>query len=123
MEKPLSRKEHGFADYSYVSLTAFAPELFGLEDEEKAKLLLRVQSGTALLYSLFTRAEWGLFKVIPYKTHLILDASAGIFSLAAPWIFGFSKNKKARNTFLMFGLLGLAASLLSKPEEMLVTEK
>ncbi|RYY07150.1 MAG: hypothetical protein EOP43_04125 [Sphingobacteriaceae bacterium] len=118
MEKPISRKEHGFTDYSYVPLTALAPELFGFEDEETAKLLARIQSGSILLSSLFTRAEWGLFKVMPYKMHLVLDTSVGLFSLAAPWLFGFSKNKKARNTFLMFAAFGLAAGLLSKPEEM-----
>lgn len=92
MDKLLSRKQHGFTDYSYVPLVAIAPEVFDFEEEETAKLLCRIQSGSILLSSLFTRAEWGLFKAIPYKTHLILDVSVGIFSLTAPWLFGFFKN-------------------------------
>jgi hypothetical protein len=38
--------------------------------------------------------------------------------LSAPWLFGFAKDRKARNTFLAAGLFGLLAGLLSKPEEM-----
>ena len=118
MEKPISRKQHAFTDYSYIPVVAAAPELFDFEDEETAKLLCRILSGGILMSSLFTRAEWGLFKVIPYKIHLILDFSAGMFSLTAPWLFGFSKNRKARNAFLAIGMTGILASLLSEPEEM-----
>ena len=118
MEKPISRKQHGFTDYSYIPTVAAAPYLFDFEDEEIAKLLTRVQSGGILLSSLLTRAEWGLFKLMPYQAHLILDASVGVFSLAAPWLFGFSKNKKARNTFLVMGLVGISAGLFSQREEM-----
>lgn len=122
MEKPILRKQHGYTDYSYIPAVLMAPEILGFEDEETAKLLCRVMSANVLLSSLFTRAEWGLFKVMPYKTHLILDFSVGAFSLAAPWVFGFSKNKKARNAFLAMGLFGLSAALLSKPEEMPFTK-
>lgn len=118
MEKPISRKGHGFTDYSYIPVAALAPEIFDFEDEETAKLLSRIQAGSILLSSLFTRAEWGLFKVIPYKTHLILDVSVGLFSVSAPWLFGFSKNRKARNAFLALGSTGILAGLLSKPKEM-----
>ena len=118
MEKPILRKQHGYTDYSYIPAVLMAPEILGFEDEKTAKLLCRIMSGTVMLSSLFTRAEWGLYKVMPYKTHLILDFSVGAFSIAAPWVFGFSKNKKARNAFLLMGLFGMSASLLSKPEEM-----
>ena len=117
MEKPISRKMHGGADYVYAALTAILPEAAGFEEEEKAKLLSRIISGGTLAYTLFTRAEWGLFKLIPFKTHLRTDFTAGIFTLAAPWIFKFSKNKKARNAFLAIGLTSVIASLLTEPEE------
>ncbi|MGI4727599.1 MAG: SPW repeat domain-containing protein [Janthinobacterium lividum] len=118
MEKPISRKLHGGADYAYAALTAVLPELAGFEDDEKAKLLCRIISGGTLAYTLFTRAEWGLFKLIPFKAHLIIDFTAGVFALGAPWIFKFSANKKARNTFLALGLTSVMASLLTKTEEM-----
>ncbi|RYE30019.1 MAG: hypothetical protein EOP42_13065 [Sphingobacteriaceae bacterium] len=118
MKKPVSRKVHGGADYAYAAIAAVLPELVGFEEQEKAVLLTKIISGGTLAYTLFTRAEWGLLKVIPFKTHLITDFTAGIFTLSAPWIFNFAKNKKARNTFLVLGLTSVVASLLTEPEEM-----
>lgn len=120
MEKPISRKQHGFTDYSYIPLALLSPKIFDFEDEETAKLLTQVQAGNILLSSFFTRAEWGLFKTMPYKWHLILDVAVGSFSFAAPWLFGFSKNRKARNAFMLLGAFGLMAGTLSKPGEMSV---
>ncbi len=118
MEKPISRKLHGAADYAYAALTAILPELAGFEDDKTAKNLCRIISSGTLTYTLFTRAEWGLFRLIPFKAHLITDFTAGIFTLGAPWIFKFSGNKKARNAFLAIGLTSVMASLLTEPEEM-----
>lgn len=118
MNKPISRKAHAFTDYSYIPLALASPIIFDFEDEEQAKLAGKIQAGSVLVSSLFTRAEWGLFKIMPYKTHLLLDVAVSAFSLSAPWLFGFSKNRKARNAFLLMGVFGLSAGLLSKPEEM-----
>lgn len=43
-----------------------------------------------LLYSMMTRYELGVIKLIPFKTHLLLDLLSGIFLAASPWILGFS---------------------------------
>jgi hypothetical protein len=32
----------------------------------------------------FTRAEWDLFKNMPYKFHLALDIANGLIALSAP---------------------------------------
>ena len=118
MEKPIGRKAHGFTDYGYIPLVATAPKTMGFEDEPAAVFMTRVLSGGILLSSLVTRAEWGLFKKMPYKDHLAIDTLGGATALASPWLFGFSHNKRARNAFLLFAAFGLAAGLLSKPEEM-----
>src|SRR5205823_6108759 len=118
MEKPISRKQHGFADYTFIPFTAVAPEICGFEDEKTAASISRALSGMALLSALTTRAEWGLFKIVPFKAHLAVDLATGIFALSAPWLFGFSGNKKARNTFIGLGLVGITAGALSSHEEM-----
>ncbi|ADB40186.1 SPW repeat domain-containing protein [Spirosoma linguale] len=118
MEQPISRKQHGIADYGYVPLVAAAPSLLGFDDEPTATRLARIISGGVLATSLLTRYELGLWKVIPFKAHLVADAAVSAFSLAAPWLLGFSKNKRARNTFLAIGAFGTVVGLLSKPEEM-----
>ncbi|OUJ70470.1 SPW repeat domain-containing protein [Hymenobacter crusticola] len=118
MQKPISRRQHAFTDYSYVPLVASAPELVGFTQEKAATTLCHLLSGTVLLSSLFTRAEWGPIRVMPYKAHLTIDTLGGLTALTAPWLFGFARNKRARNTFLVMGVFGLVAGLLSQPEEM-----
>jgi hypothetical protein len=118
MNQPISRRQHAFTDYSYVPLVASAPDLVGFKDEKAATTLCHVLSSTVLLSSLFTRAEWGPIRVMPYKAHLAIDTLGGLTALTAPWVFGFADNKKARTTFLVMGVFGLMAGLLSKPEEM-----
>ena len=119
MEQPLSRPMHGIlTDYPYIATVSSAPTLFGFEDEKAAVAATRFFSGTILASSILTRAEWGWLRVMPYKAHLALDVMGGMGALAAPWVLGFSKNEKARNTFIAMGIFGILAGTLSRPEEM-----
>ncbi|MBJ6143094.1 hypothetical protein [Hymenobacter sp. BT559] len=118
MNQPITRVQHGFTDYAYIPLVASAPYMVGFSENRTATTLCYVLSSTILASSLVTRAEWGVVKVLPYKAHLVLDVVGGLAGLSAPWLFGFAKDRKARNTFIAAGLFGLLAGLLSKPEEM-----
>ena len=118
MSKPISRPWHGLTDYNYIAVVSASPKEFGFKDEKNAVLLTRVLTTTILVSSIFTRAEWGFLRVMPYKTHLVLDALGGTLALGAPWLFGFSGNAKARNAFIAFGVFGILAGTLSKPDEM-----
>ncbi|QNF31555.1 hypothetical protein HUW51_01995 [Adhaeribacter swui] len=118
MKQPITRQMHGFADYSYIPAIAAAPEAVGFTEEKTATTLCRVMSGGILMTSLMTRAEWGAFKLIPFKAHLALDFAVGLFTMSAPWVFNFADNEKARNTFLALGATSVLAASLSQPEEM-----
>ena len=119
MPKPISRKMHGMAaDYPYAALTAAAPLLMGFKKEKTPALLAYILGGTTLLSSLFTRYEAGAVKKMPFKAHLTLDAVSGVTALAAPWLFGFAKSKRARNTFLGIGALALAVTLLTQTDNL-----
>ena len=119
MTKPISRRLHGLiTDYPYVALVSTAPETIGFKDEQTATTLCRTLGGGILGSSLLTRAEWGAVPAISFKTHLVLDVVNGLFAASAPWVFGFSENRRARNFFLVAGAFGIAAGLLSQPEEM-----
>ncbi|GGK85270.1 hypothetical protein ACD591_20010 [Rufibacter glacialis] len=118
MWQPISRPVHGIADVAYIPAVACAPETVGFTEEQTATTLCRAISGGTLVSALVTKAEWGAVQVMPYKAHLAIDFATSVFSLAAPWVFGFSRNTKARNTFLAMGLTGLVVGLLSRPEEM-----
>lgn len=114
MNSPLiPRPVHGLADYVYAPTMAAAPEFFGFAHNEKAAGISRMIGAGVLASTVLTRAEWGLAKLMPYKTHLTLDFTAGLAVLAMPWLAGFGRDNRARNTFLVMGAISVGASLLS----------
>jgi hypothetical protein len=118
MSKPISRPMHGYTDYNYIATVSIAPELAGFEDEPAATALCRILPATIFASSFLTRSEWGILRVMPYKLHLLIDTLGGLTALSAPWVFGFSKNPRARNSFILIGIFGLIAGLLSQSDEM-----
>lgn len=109
---------HGVADYSYAAMFAAAPELIGYGDEKVASELSRLVAGGVFLTSLFTRYELGLVKVVPFKTHLAADVAVGLLTLSAPFLFGFSENRRARNFFVGMGAFSIFAGLTTESKEM-----
>ena len=119
MKRPISREAHGIAEACYIPLTALSPELLHFKDEPRAANLARIMSGIMLGSALMTRAEWGLFKTVPFKAHLAADVGLGAVSLLAPWIARFSKKAAARNTFLFIGVSAIViGGLLTQRKEM-----
>jgi len=116
MQKPISRKAHGAIDYAYAALVSHLPEVAGFKDEKKAALLCHLLGSGAFAYTALTKAEWGIVKVIPFKAHLLIDLTASLFTLGAPWLLGFAGNKKVRNIVLAVGAAGVVASLLTETE-------
>jgi hypothetical protein len=123
MYHPITRKQHGIADYTYVPTVMSAPTLARFADDTTPARLSRAFAATALVSTLMTRAEWGAVKILPFKAHLAIDAATGIAALAAPWLFGFAKDRRARNTFLTIGITELVVTLLTRPEEMPATRQ
>ena len=117
MNKPISRQLHGIIDYSIFPLVMAAPELAGFEAEDKAVLLCRLLSKSIAGTGLVTNAEWGFFKWLPFKAHVAIDIAAGLFTISAPWLFGFKRNARARNTIIAIGTIGLLSGLLSDTKE------
>ena len=119
MKKPISRQMHGWiTDYPYVALVSTAPETVGFTEVKPAVTLCRILSGSILVSSLLTRAEWGVVRVMPYKAHLVFDVLGGALALSAPWLFGFSRHEKARDAFVTAGIFGILAGTLSQEDEM-----
>lgn len=118
MYKPIPRSKHGIADYAFAPLVYAAPKLLGFKENSKAARLCHIIGSSALASTLMTKAEWGAVKVMPYRGHLALDAGLTLFSLAAPWLFRFARSKRARNTFLVMGVVSLAVTMLSSTDEM-----
>lgn len=104
---------HGMLDYIVGLVLILSPRLFGFQmggAEERIPVLLGV---AALIYSLLTRYELGLFKVLPFRTHLTLDLVSGIILAVSPWLFGFADRVWAPH--LVLGLLEIGAATMTIP--------
>lgn len=109
----LSTRVHGVLDYAVGLLLVFLPRLFGFQTggyEEKIPVILGV---SAIAYSLITRYEYGLFKVLPFKLHLGLDVASGLVLASSPWLFGFAD--RVWGPHLCFGLFEIVAAAITVP--------
>lgn len=61
----------------------------------------------------FTDMPYGMFKVIPFRIHGVIDALAALFLVAAPWILGFADEAAARNFFIAVGGLSFVVIALT----------
>jgi hypothetical protein len=113
----IPRPIHAALDYVYALKAFAAPKVLGFEDDKTASTVCYGVGIGALLSALTTRHEGGVVKTIPFNTHLKLDLAAAGFSLAAPWLFGFANNGKARNAVVALALLQGVVALLSTPDE------
>jgi hypothetical protein len=81
---------HGMIDYAVGVLLIFAPQFLGLQGGWESRIF--VLSGVAaLLYSLLTRYEYGLIKILPFRGHLLLDVVHAAVLTSSPWLLGFAE--------------------------------
>ena len=107
---------HGVAEAGFIPAMASAPESVGFTEQETATTLCRAIGGMALVSASVTKAEWGAVQVVPYKAHLAVDVVTSLFTLAAPWLFGFARGGAETWVFVAQGALSILYSLLTKYE-------
>ena len=82
--KLLSTKTHGMIDYAAGPLLLALPRL--LHWNRSATRLLTGVAAASTAYSLLTRYELGVFKVLPMPAHLSLDGMSGALLAVAPFL-------------------------------------
>lgn len=107
-------KVHGILDYTAGGFIAASPWILGFAKGGAETRVPDAAGKAAVVYSLLTNYEWGVKKVIPMKTHLMLDLASGVFLAASPWLFGFAK--KVWLPHLVMGVFEIGAALLTKLE-------
>ena len=112
----ISTKTHGYLDYLMGVLLIVLPFIIEMPGESSGTILIILGIGT-ILYSLMTDYELGIAKLLSMKAHLGIDLAAGIFLIAAPWIFGFAED--GFWLFVILGIVEVLASLMTakKPRE------
>ena len=106
-------KAHGFLDYLSVATLLAAPRALGW-GPRTTKLLTGAAAGT-LVYSLLTRYELGLKKVLPMPGHLALDAAGGALFCAAPMLLP-EEDGSVGAALIGFGLFEIGAALATRTQ-------
>lgn len=109
----ISTRTHGVLDLVSAATLVALPRVLGWGDRVTATLT-GLGVGT-LGYSLLTRYEFGLLKVLPMRAHLALDALSGAALCASPWTFP-DEGREVIATLVGLGLFEIAAAALTEPE-------
>jgi hypothetical protein len=109
--KLLSTRTHGVLDLLTAGTMAALPRIMGYGDRV-TRTMTNMAAG-ALGYSLLTRYEFGVLKVLPMPVHLTLDAASGAILCAAPWLFP-DEDDETKATLVGLGLFELAAAALTE---------
>src|SRR4051812_40369948 len=111
--KLISTKTHGVLDYLTAGAMLALPRAMGWS-EPVTRLLTGAGLG-AIGYSLLTRYELGLVKVLPMRAHLTLDALSGVMLCAARMLLP-DEESEVKGALVGLGLFELAAALTTETE-------
>lgn len=91
MTRFITKTIHAYLDYPVAAGLLVMPTIFGLGASNPLAFWLSVITGVAaLLLTLVTDHETGVFPLLPYSLHLIVDALVGIAFVLAPFVLGFA---------------------------------
>ena len=111
MQKPISPRVHGVLDYMTAGFMFALPRVLGWSPS--ATRVMDCSAAMATAYSLMTRYELGLVKVLPMKAHLALDAVSGAGMLGAAAVME-DEDPEVRCTIACVGAWEIAASLMTR---------
>jgi hypothetical protein len=122
MNKPITTKTHGMLDYLSVPTLLILPR--ALHWGEKMTNLLTGAALGVLGYSMMTRYELGIFKVLPMKGHLAMDMVSGAMLAAAPFLLLDEQERSGTMIGMLLGIgaFEIAAANLTQPQPSLATE-
>lgn len=88
--KFITKRIHAFLDYPVAIALIVLPFLLNLGSSNDIAFYLSVATGVAaFILTLLTNHHLGVFRVISYKMHLVVDFAVAIVFIAAPFIFSF----------------------------------
>jgi len=86
----ITKQIHAYLDYPVAIALMGLPFLLQLGASNPLAFYLSVVTGVAaFVLTLLTDHQFGAFKVVSYKLHLIVDFLVGITFVIAPFILGF----------------------------------
>ena len=114
---------HGLLDYAAAAGLIVLPFLLDLGAASPLASGLSVVAGIGLVaYSLATDYAFGVFRVLSFRAHLMLDVAAAIVFLAAPFVFGWRGLLLGYYLFMGVGVLAVVALSVTGREAAPVAE-
>ncbi len=114
MRKPISTRTHAVLDYLTISSFLFLPRL--LNFSKPVTTGMTAVGLTKLAYTLLTRHEGGVYKVLPVKAHLAMDAVGGAMLCALPFMSGHDADDLETAVCAGMGAFDIAAAPLTESE-------
>lgn len=114
---PLSLSVHQMIEPFAAILLIAAPWIFGFSDNDTATTLSIIVGVIVLLTGMSTRWRMSLVKLIPLRTHLMMDLGVGVALIVLPFIAGFSDHGGATRFFVIAGVLELGTALMTRWDE------
>jgi hypothetical protein len=114
---PLPLKAHQAIEPIAALLLIAAPWIFGFDDSDTATTLSVIAGVLVLITGMSTRWRMSLVKLIPLRTHFMMDVGLGIALIVVPFIAGFSDNGAATRFFVIAGALELGTALMTRWDE------
>jgi uncharacterized membrane protein YebE (DUF533 family) len=116
MNKPISTMMHGVLDYITGPTLLVLPRALGWS--ERITTVLSTAGLGVLGYSVLTRYELGLLRVLPMKVHLGLDIASGAMLAASPFVLLKNRERTITTvaTLVGLGVYEIAAGLLTQTQ-------
>ncbi|VTR75830.1 hypothetical protein [Cellulomonas hominis] len=111
MTKPLSPTLHSALDYGIGATLLTAPHLLGLS--RGAKAFFGGFGAVATVVNALTDSPLGVRRVIPWRTHRVIDLASDPLYLALPLVTGIAKDPRARALWLATSAALAAAVVLT----------
>ncbi|MEX2672482.1 MAG: SPW repeat protein [Phycisphaeraceae bacterium] len=93
-------------------LLVISPWLLAYDDMGAATWSAVFLGIIVIIYSLCTRYECAVYRVIPMGTHLVLDGAVGLALVGSPWVLGFVSDTWLAH--VIFGGLWIVAAVTSQ---------
>jgi hypothetical protein len=118
---PLSPFVHGVIEYAAGVLFIAAPFLFGY-DARPATAVSLVFGVAIIVITASSDLPTGLSKTLPVTIHAVIDLIAGVFLIAAPFLFGFNDEATPTAVFIVLGVAYLLLTIATRflPERAVV---
>jgi len=111
---PIPLRAHQAIEPFAALLLIAAPWIFGFSDNDTATTLSVIAGIVVLVTGMTTRWRMSLVKLIPLRTHFMMDVGLGIALIALPFIAGFSDHGGATRFFVIAGALELGTALMTR---------